>query len=135
MNTERNGNVVELVDGIICYKQVGDQTRDVSIRTVQALLLLTKDLDEVRLLADYSQSGEIGEDTIRSGLYAMKSIAFEKVAIFGASEYLVSLIKTLAQEAGMTEIIHFFKSQEEAFALLKQPISIKSDTLSNTVRA
>ena len=120
MTNKQSGNVVELVDGIICYAQIGDQAQENAVLTVQALLFLAGGMEKVKMLVDYSKSGKIGKDTIKSGLHAMQSIDFDKIAIFGASKYLVDLIKSLAFESGTSDVIRFFNNREEALEALEK---------------
>lgn len=107
-------NFVKLDDGIIYYTQAGNQNRKIALNTISVIRFLAGGLSEVKLLVDYTDSGEMDEEAIQNGFYALETLPLDKVAIIGASPYLAELVTTMAHAAGKSDVIHFAKSREAA---------------------
>src|SRR6185437_5232524 len=106
-------NSVELVDGIICFTQAGDQNREIAMNTLSVIMLLAGGMTEVKLLVDYTDSGEMDDEAIQKGFYALQILPLSKSAIIGASPHLKKLVTTMARTAGKSKIIHFAKNRKE----------------------
>lgn len=113
-------NLVKLEDGIIYYTQAGNQNRQIAMNTIYVIQLLAGGLSEVKLLVDYTDSGEMDEEAIQKGYYALETLPLDKVAIIGASPYLKKLVMTMARAAGKSNVIHFAKTREAALEWLNK---------------
>lgn len=113
-------NHVMLEDGIIYYTQAGDQDQEIAQNTLSVIRFLAGGLTEVKLLADYTNSGHMDKEAIEHGFYALEVLPLDKVAIIGASPYMVELVTAMASAAGKSKAIHFADSREAAVAWLKQ---------------
>jgi hypothetical protein len=113
-------NHVKLKDGIIFYTQCGKQTQEVAINTLSVIRFLAGGLPEVRLLADYTFSGEMDKEAIEQGYYALEVLPIDKAAIIGASPYLKDLVTKMSEAAGKGNVIYFASSRKEAIAWLNK---------------
>lgn len=113
-------NLVKLEDGIIYYTQAGNQTQEIALNTLAVIRFLAGTLPEVKLLVDYTNSGEMDKEAIQHGYYALEVLPLDKVAIIGASPYLKELVLTMARAAGKDSTIHFSKSREAALSWLNK---------------
>lgn len=113
-------NLVKLDDGIIFYTQAGDQSRVIAENSIAVIRLLAGGMSVVKLLADYSDTGDMDEEAIQKGFLALETLPLDKVAIIGASPYLKELVTEMARNAGKSKIIHFAKDREEAVRWLNR---------------
>lgn len=113
-------NFTKLDGGIIYYTQAGDQNLEMANNTVAVIRFLAGGMDEVKILADYTNSGTLDEGAIQTGFYALGVLPITQVAVIGASPELKELIMTMAQAAGKGEMIHFANSRKAAIAWLRK---------------
>jgi len=121
----RRKNEVKIEDGIIYYTQAGDQNKRKAKNTVAVMRFLAGGMSEVKILADYTNSGEMDDAAIQTGYFALEVLPLDRLAIIGASPAMKELIATMAQAAGKSDVIHFASSREAAIVWLKK--SSKSD--------
>jgi hypothetical protein len=119
MTLKRNVNIIELKDGIIRFTQIGDQNQGTANHTIGAIKLLAEGLKEIKILADYRNSGKMDKNALQGGYFALKDIDIDKAAVVGASPYLIRQVNAMSSAAGKNEIIYFAKSVEEALEWLK----------------
>jgi hypothetical protein len=118
--TRTRSNTITLEDGIISVVQAGDQTRESILGIVRCVRLLIDELPEVKILVDYSDSGKIDLGAYKTGFFGIKSIKFNKVAIFGASPYMIEMVNAMAMAVGKGDIVHFSRTREAALAWLQK---------------
>ncbi|HET6924288.1 MAG TPA: hypothetical protein VFH39_00465, partial [Candidatus Saccharimonadales bacterium] len=93
---------------------------EIAVNTIATIRLLAAGMDEVKLLADYTDSGEMDDGAIQKGFDALELLPLDKVAVIGASPSLKKLITAMARAAGKGKIIYFAKDRADGIAWLNK---------------
>lgn len=110
-------------DGFLEQVYIGDQTgegvdRAIAIAT-NIIEQLQKDGKPVLIIVDSSKLGKLSTPTRKSSVEALRSIYYDKVAIFGANAFSKAMVNLIIHASGKRRKVRIFDNRSAAEKWLK----------------
>jgi UDP-N-acetylmuramyl pentapeptide synthase len=104
-------NHVSLKNDLIETAYIGDQTYDTIMPIVEQTKQIAKQLRDrgrpVLILVDTTAIGRTGEGVQRASRQALKSFDFDRIAVFGGSNFVAAIVPAIASMLGIRNLRYF----------------------------